>query len=97
MVKAITRYLQAWSIRAPMAPLNKKLLRDLWRLKGQGLAIAAVLAAGLAVLVASFGCIASLNASKDAFYERYRFADVFASLKRAPNSVAERLKNIRAI
>ena len=43
MVKAITRYLQAWSIRAPMAPLNKKLLRDLWRLKGQGLATAAVL------------------------------------------------------
>jgi len=97
MVNAITRQLQAWSIRAPIAPLNKKLLRDLWRLKGQGLAIAAVLAAGLAVLVASFGCIASLNESKDAFYERYRFADVFVSLKRAPNSVAERLKSIPGI
>lgn len=93
----ITRRLLAWSLAAPVSALNRKLLRDLWRLKGQGLAIAAVVAAGIALMVATFGCMASLQMSMDAFYERYRFAQVFASLKRAPNSLTERLRAIPGV
>ncbi|MDX2144567.1 MAG: ABC transporter permease [Rhodospirillaceae bacterium] len=80
-----------------LSVLNVKLLRDLWRLLGQALAIAAVVAAGVALLVATYGCLASLQLSKDAFYERYRFADVWASVKRAPNSLMEKLQNIPGI
>lgn len=97
MVNFISRRLLAWSKSADITPLNRKLLRDLWRIRGQILAIAAVVAAGIGLLVATFGCMASLNASKDAFYERYRFADVFISLKRAPNTLAERLQTIPGI
>lgn len=93
----ITQKLLNWSLAAQVSALNRKLLRDLWRLKGQGLAISLVVAAGIALLVATFGCVAALRMSMDVFYERHRFADVFAPLKRAPNSLAERLREIPGI
>ena len=93
----ITRYLLRWSKAAKVSSLNRKLLRDLWRLKSQGLAIAGVVAAGIALMVAIFGCVAALNLSMNLFYERYNFADVFVSLKRAPNSLETRLKSIDGI
>lgn len=68
--------------------LDRKLLRDLWHLKGQAIAIAAVIGAGLAMFVAYLSTFASLERSQASYYERYRFADVFAQLKRAPLSVA---------
>ncbi|MCG8543197.1 MAG: hypothetical protein MJE12_03195, partial [Alphaproteobacteria bacterium] len=67
-----------------MRALNRKLLRDLWRLRGQVLAIALVIASGVAVLVMSLTTYESLRGTAEAYYERYRFADVFASVKRAP-------------
>ncbi len=82
---------------AGLSMLDRKLVRDLWRLRGQGLAIALVVAAGVALLVAMFGCLTSLRGSRDAFYERYRFADVFAVLKRAPESLTERLARIEGV
>lgn len=83
--------------RRRISGLDRKLLRDLWRLKGQGLAIAIVVGAGIALLVATFGCLAALKSSRDAFYERYRFADVFAPLKRAPDSLIDRLRLIDGV
>lgn len=74
-----------------LSALDRKLFRDLWRLRAQVFAIACVIGAGIALLVATFGCMVSLELSQDAFYERYRFAQVFATLKRAPNPLAERL------
>ncbi len=67
--------------------LDRKLLRDLWHLKGQAIAIAAVIGAGLAMFVAYLSTFASLERSQARYYERYRFADVFAQLKRAPLSL----------
>lgn len=93
----LAQRLLKWSLAAQVTSLNRKLLRDVWRLKGQGLAIAMVIAAGIALLIATFGCVAALRLSMDAFYERHRFADVFASLKRAPNSLQERLREIPGI
>lgn len=91
------RALLRWSQSVNVSSLDRKLLRDLWRLKGQALAIAGVVAAGIALLVATFGCVASLQRSMDAFYARHQFADVFASLKRAPNSLLEQLRAIPGI
>ena len=73
-----------------MAPLDVKLLRDLRRLWAQSLAIALVLAAGVAILVLAFGAQVSLFETRAAYYERNRFADVFAAATRAPLSLASR-------
>jgi putative ABC transport system permease protein len=68
--------------------LNRKLLRDLWAMKAQALAIATVVAAGVAMNVMYLSNFESLRETRRVYYERQRFADVFASLKRAPLSVA---------
>jgi len=77
--------------------LEKKLLRDLWRLRGQVLAIAIVIGAGVALAVMSFGTMGSLVDTRDAYYERYRFADVFAQVKRAPEHLARKVARIEGV
>lgn len=71
--------------------LDRKLLRDLARIKGQGLAIVAVIAAGVGLYVMSAGMLASLYETMEAYYERYRFAEGFAPVKRAPDSVLKKV------
>ena len=80
-----------------MHPLDRKLFRDLWHLKGQVLAIALVIATGVGMMVQSLGAIQSLEATADAYYERYRFAEVFSGLKRAPKSVARKIARIPGV
>lgn len=77
--------------------LNRKLFRDLWRIKGQALAISAVVACGIALMISSFGTVTVLEESMNAFYDRTRFADVFASLKRAPDSLKEDIERIPGV
>ncbi len=74
-----------------MTALSRKLWRDLWHLRGQVLAISLVVACGVATVVTARVGYESLLASQAAYYERYRFADVFASLKRAPRSLEARI------
>jgi putative ABC transport system permease protein len=71
-----------------LSALNRKLLRDLWAMKAQALAIAMVVAAGVAMYVMYLSNFESLRETRRAYYERQRFADVFASLTRAPLRVA---------
>ena len=80
-----------------MSPLNRKLTRDLWHLRAQVLAIALVMASGVAVLVMSLTNIEALSESAAAYYERYRFADVFAEVKRAPERIAEKVAQIPGV
>jgi len=80
-----------------MRALDRKLTRDLWRLRGQVGAIALVIASGVALLVMSLGTLNSLQSTAQAYYERYRFADVFATLKRAPVRLAERIASIPGV
>ncbi len=77
-----------------LSPLDRKLLRDLWRVKGQAVAIVLVVAVGVMMLVMMDGLVISLEETKRAYYERYRLAEVFAPVKRAPNHV---LKDIALI
>jgi putative ABC transport system permease protein len=67
-----------------VAALDRKLLRDVWKMRGQAAAIALVVAAGVAMFVAYQSTFQSLRRTLDAYYDRQRFADVFASVKRAP-------------
>lgn len=80
-----------------VSALNKKLFRDLWRIKGQGLAISAVVACGIGLMIGTFGTLAALQESMDTFYDRTRFADVFAVMKRAPDSLLEEIERIPGV
>ena len=77
-----------------ISSLNWKLFRDLLAMKGQAFAIAMVVAAGVAVYVMYMATFSSLQRTEQAYYQQQRFADVFASLKRAPNRVAAELAAI---
>lgn len=78
-------------------PLDRKLLRDLSRMKGQVLAVSLVMACGLAMMIMTRSLILTLESTRAAYYQQYAFADVFSSLKRAPLSVADRLKKLPGV
>jgi len=78
-------------------PLDLKLLRDMWRRRGQVLAIALVIGSAVATLVMALGALRSLYDTREAYYDRNRFAQVFVNLKRAPESVAARLRDIPGV
>jgi putative ABC transport system permease protein len=69
-----------------MRTLHHKLVHDLSDHRAQYLAIALVIAIGVAAQVASGGLLASLQSARDSFYIERRFADLFAPLKRAPDA-----------
>lgn len=80
-----------------MSLLDRKLLRDLRALKSQALAVALVMACGLAMMITTRSLILSLDTTRANYYERNRFAQVFVRLKRAPNSVREELAAIPGV
>jgi putative ABC transport system permease protein len=80
-----------------VSALDRKLLRDLWALRGQAIAIALILACGIATFVMSLGTLRSLDANLEGYYERQAFADVFARVKRAPSSLASRIREIPGV
>ena len=80
-----------------MNMLDRKLLRDLWQLKGQVLTIALVVASGIAAFCASLSTYESLRSMQASYYDSGRFAHVFVRLKRAPDSVAARLLDIPGV
>jgi putative ABC transport system permease protein len=82
--------------RGPSA-LTRKLLRDLWRLRGQVASIASVVACGVMMVVSMHGTLRSVEQAVDTFYARYRFADVFASATRAPAPLARRIAAIPGV
>ncbi|MDY0066815.1 MAG: FtsX-like permease family protein [Steroidobacteraceae bacterium] len=71
-----------------MRALERKLWRDLWRMRGQALAIALVMASGVAVLTMGLTTVESLDETARAYYERQRFAQIFAHVKRVPQHVS---------
>jgi putative ABC transport system permease protein len=77
-----------------VSTLTRKLLREVWHLRGQALAIAVVIAGGVATLVMSLSSLDSLTLTRDAYYRDFRFAHVFASLKRAPESLRASIEAI---
>lgn len=80
-----------------MHAMDLKLFRDFRRLWIQGLAIALVLAAGVAVILMSVGMSRALNETRSAYYDANRFAHVFASARRAPDSLLPRLQEIEGV
>lgn len=80
-----------------MKALHRKALRDLWHLRGQALAIALVIAAGIAMLVMSQATLDSLQDTRDRLYRDTRFSDVWSQVKRAPNALAQRVAELPGV
>jgi putative ABC transport system permease protein len=77
--------------------LDRKLARDLRRMKGQVLAVALVMACGLAMMIMARSLIHSLETTRWEYYQANHFAEIFARLKRAPNWVADRIAAIQGV
>jgi putative ABC transport system permease protein len=78
-------------------PLDLKLIRDMGKMKGQIFAVGLVMACGLAMMIMSRSLILSLESTRDAYYTKHRFADIFCDLKRAPNALRDRLAQIEGV
>ena len=80
-----------------MDALDIKLWRDFRRLWAQSLAIALVMAAGVAVLLMSFGMSRALDDTRDTYYERNRFADIFVDARSVPLSLLATIREIEGV
>ena len=56
-----------------MHPLNRKLLRDMGKMKGQTLAVGLVMACGLAMMIMARSLIFSLESTRDEYYDEIPF------------------------
>ncbi|BCN93168.1 permease [Thiomicrorhabdus immobilis] len=77
-----------------MNAIDIKLWRELWNMRMQAMAIAMVIISGVAIFIMSLSTYDSLYQTRESYYRDNHFADIFASLKRAPLSV---VKSIEAI
>lgn len=80
-----------------MKALNRKIWRDLWRMRGQVLAVTMVVISGVAFFIMLVSTVDSLSSTRNAFYAKYRFADVFATLKRAPESLVGNIRSVPGV
>ncbi len=80
-----------------MRALDRKVLRDLRLLWSQALTIALVVASGIGGFLATLSAVDSLSRARDDFYASAAFADVFASVRRAPQSVLERIRGLPGV
>ncbi|MGB7084922.1 MAG: FtsX-like permease family protein [Phormidesmis sp.] len=77
--------------------LDRKLLRDLLKMRGQILAIVLIVACGIGSLVTMMSAYSSLQLTQETYYDQYRFADVFVQLKRAPVSLLTQMEAIPGV
>lgn len=77
--------------------LDRKLLRDLARTKGQVLTIALVVACGVATFLTFVGAYRTLERAQHTFYASTRFADVFANCVRAPRELEATLVSVPGV
>lgn len=80
-----------------MRAIDKKLWRELWAMRMQALAIALVIVSGVGIFIMSLSTLHSLYETREAYYRNNHFAHVFASLKRAPLSLAKRIEEIPGV
>ncbi len=80
-----------------ISPLDRKLLRDIGKMKGQVVAVSLVMACGLAMMIMTRSLILTLESTRSAYYQEFAMADIFATLKRAPLSVGEQLADLPGV
>lgn len=80
-----------------MRPLDRKLLRDIWHLRGPFFAVVLVVASGIALFVALRSMQGYLTGAQADYYRNQRFADLFAHARRAPDSLAREIAAIPGV
>lgn len=80
-----------------MLALNRKLARELWQLKTQLLSIALVVATGIMTVVTMRGSYEALVVTQDRYYQQTRFADIWAPLRRAPDTLRTQIANLPGV
>lgn len=80
-----------------MKALDRKVWRDLLHMKGQVFAITLVIVSGVATFIMFITTMHSLDRTRNSFYRDYNFADVFVNLKRAPESLKEKIKEVPGV
>ena len=80
-----------------MSARRRMLMRDFWQMRGQLIAVALVVACGVASFVAMRSTYEALVLAQREYYRTYRFADVFAQVKRAPLSLAGRIAAVPGV
>ena len=80
-----------------MKAIDKKLWRELWDMRMQALAIAMVIVGGVSIFIMSLSTLDSLYETRENYYRNHHFAQVFASLKRAPLALKQRIGNIPGV
>ncbi len=76
---------------------DRKLLRDIRRLWSQVLAIALVLACGVAILLTAFGMVRALDATLEDYFGRQNFAELFGAVRRAPEALIDETRAIDGV
>ena len=80
-----------------MRAIDKKLWRELWGMRLQALAIAMVIVSGVSIFIMSLSTLESLFETRRTYYSEHHFAEVFASLKRAPLSLVTRIAELPGV
>jgi putative ABC transport system permease protein len=80
-----------------ISAIDRKLLRDLSRIKSQAVAIALVMSCGVAAFTMGLCTLLSLVNTRAEYYDRSNFAQVFAGVKRAPRSLEDRIREIPGV
>ena len=80
-----------------MRTLDRKLLRNLGTMRLQIAAIVLIIACGVASFVTLVTSYRGLQQSRDAYYGRYRMADLWAPVKRVPRSKLADLERIPGV
>ena len=80
-----------------MKSIDKKLWRELWDMRMQALAIAMVIVSGVGIFIMSLSTLDSLFETRETYYREHHFAEVFATLKRAPLSLVKRIEEIPGV
>jgi putative ABC transport system permease protein len=84
-------------VKFALDKLDRKLFRDLSRMKMQMGAVSAVLACGVVLAVMANGMYASLKEARDRYYDSGRMADMASGVVRAPLSVVPELSALPGI
>ncbi|MDZ4776854.1 MAG: FtsX-like permease family protein [Alphaproteobacteria bacterium] len=74
-----------------MRALDRKLWRDIWRMRLHATGVVLVLGCGLAMYIMAVGMRESLERTRADYYASNRMADLAVSLVRAPNRLEEKL------
>lgn len=77
--------------------LNRKLLRTLYRTRGQAIAVAMVVMCGTASFISVLSALRNLQLTRDTYYSQYRFADFEIHLERAPATAVFKVEELPGV